>query len=174
MTLIVRWKKGRNGPHTLICTRADGSSTMQRTAQSFFPLHDLMHFAVETVLGHRRGFYGLLASGWDIGDFGTPWPRGPLPSDVDPSELIVGQLDLERATGVKTNAAAINEHVRAWLKENAPAQSTGDALRDADLDEIRALAARLHERWRVLQPGESMQLEFPPGSDPTMEGRDHE
>ena len=31
-----------------------------RQARRFFPLHDLTHYAVETVLGFRRGFYGLL------------------------------------------------------------------------------------------------------------------
>ena len=29
-----------------------------------------------------RGFYGLVALGWDLSDFGKPWPRGPLPDET--------------------------------------------------------------------------------------------
>ena len=61
------------------CTRADGTVTRQRqdpAKAQFFVRHDLTHYALETVLGHRRGFYGLVAEGWDFTDFGSPWPRG--------------------------------------------------------------------------------------------------
>src|SRR5215207_7563384 len=66
--LTIRIKKNADGTAALTCTRADGSVTWQRqqgTQGMFFPRHDLTHFAVETVLGHRRGFYGLVADGWD-------------------------------------------------------------------------------------------------------------
>src|SRR5262245_5618971 len=109
--LIIRLKKNRDGTAVLSCTRPDGSVTWQKQEgrqASFFPRHDLTHYAVETVLGHRRGFYGLLAEGWDFSDFGTPWPRGPLPVDADPSELITGLLDAERANGIEWPAAEMN------------------------------------------------------------------
>ncbi|MGH8436256.1 MAG: hypothetical protein ACRERX_17645, partial [Pseudomonas sp.] len=60
-TLTIRIKKGRDGPHSLVCQRADGSMTMQHHPTEFFPLHDLIHYAVETVLNYQRGFYGLVA-----------------------------------------------------------------------------------------------------------------
>jgi hypothetical protein len=60
------------------------------------------------VLRHRRGFYGLLAEGWDFSDFGAPWPRGPLPADAEPAELIVGFLDMERACVTEWPAAEMN------------------------------------------------------------------
>ncbi|MDF2775439.1 MAG: hypothetical protein K0S86_4940, partial [Geminicoccaceae bacterium] len=71
--LRIRIKKNADGSAALTCIRADGSVTWQRQegAQGrFFPRHDLTHFAVETTLGHRRGFYGLVAEGWNITDFG--------------------------------------------------------------------------------------------------------
>ena len=34
-------------------------------------LHDLIHYVVETTLGYREAFFGLLAAGWDIQDFGA-------------------------------------------------------------------------------------------------------
>lgn len=46
----VHIKKGRDGRPTLTCIRADGSRTWSRV-HPFFPLHDLTHYAVESVLG---------------------------------------------------------------------------------------------------------------------------
>src|SRR5256886_13477123 len=100
--IVIRIKKNKDGRISLSCTRADGTTTWQRQEGGqarFFPLHDLTHYAVETVLGHRRGFYGLVAAGWDLTDFGQPWPRGPLPPEALGSELLVGFLDRERAAG---------------------------------------------------------------------------
>ena len=100
--MVIRIKKGADGRTSLSCARADGTSTWQRlegAQASFFPRHDLTHYAVETVLGRRRGFYGLVAAGWDLSDFGTPWPRGKLPKDANLVEMIVGFFDSERASG---------------------------------------------------------------------------
>ena len=47
-------RRKTNGAAALSCERADGSVTWQRQEGQlgrFFPLHDLTHFAVETVLG---------------------------------------------------------------------------------------------------------------------------
>jgi hypothetical protein len=93
--LAVAITKRADGGAVLRLTRADGTATWQHArgaTGAFFPAHDLTHYAVETELGHRRGFYGLVVEGWDVGDFGAPWPRGRL-DDADPSELIVGFLD---------------------------------------------------------------------------------
>src|SRR5712691_9180335 len=110
--LVIRVKKKTDGSAALSCRRADGSVTWQRQDGGqgrFFPLHDLTHYAVETVLGHPRGFYGLVAEGWDLSDFGKPWPRGPLPVESIASELVVGFLDRERAAGVEWSATDFNE-----------------------------------------------------------------
>jgi len=159
--------KRRDGATTFRLVRADGSATWQRhegNTAAFFPLHDLEHFAVETVLGHGRGFYGLVAEGWELGDFGTPWPRGPMPADMDPSESIVGFLDLERATGVELTADEVNEQLRAKLGErNASAGSGRVHITDEDLAHVRAVVRELHAKWWELPPGETMSLEFDVG-----------
>jgi hypothetical protein len=161
VTLTVRIKKHRDGSATLTCTRADGTSTWQRQrgAQArFFPLHDLTHFAVETVLGHRRGFYGLVAEGWDLGDFGAPWPRGRIPADAEPAELLVGFLDLERAGGTTWSAAEVNEKLRAYRETN---DTFADAtVTDAQLAAVRARMRELFARWEAVPPGESLELTF--------------
>jgi len=159
--LRIRLKKGRDGPHTLACTRADGSVTVQHNRQDFFPPHDLSHYAVESVLGYMKGFYGLVADGWDLSDFAAPWPRGRLPADLDPAELIVGQLDLERGTGVKLTAADLNAHVVHWLELNAPGSPAPRPVTEPQLTAIREMQARLHTEWRNLPPGEAMEVVFP-------------
>ena len=159
--MLIRIKKGADGSAALTCVRADGTVTWQRQRgrqASFFPRHDLTHYAVEMVLGHRRGFYGLIADGWALTDFGTPWPRGPMPADSDPAELIVGFLDLERAAGVTWGAEDFNARAaeyRAAHGEFGPCELT-----DADLARVRTVMRALFDRWAALPPGEILELVF--------------
>jgi hypothetical protein len=159
--LTIRIKKHADGRASLTLTRADGTTTWQRQdgAQArFFPMHDLTHYAVETVLGHRRGFYGLVAEGWDLGDFGAPWPRGRLPEDMDQSELIVGFLDMERASGIQYSATEFNEKAASYCAEhgiqNVP------AVTEEQLAAIRARMQQLFAEWRRTAPGGTLELGF--------------
>src|SRR5688500_15660047 len=100
--LLIQITKRPGGGAGLRCTRADGSATWQRQQgrqASFFPLHDLTHYAVETELGFRDGFYGLIAQGWEIDETTGKSARGPLPPGSIVVEHLVGLLDLERTTG---------------------------------------------------------------------------
>lgn len=158
--LKIRIKKNPDGTGALTLTRADGSVTWQRQREGhaeFFAYHDLTHYAVETELGHRRGFYGLIAEGWDLSDFGSPWPRGPIPADADPSELLVGLMDTQRHTGVEWTAAELNEQAAAAAPGAALPQITQEQL-----DRIRRSMDRLFARWEAVRPGEALELRFPP------------
>jgi hypothetical protein len=115
------------------------------------------------VLGHRRGFYGLVAEGWDLADFGTPWPRGPLPADMDPSELIVGFLDGERASGAEWSAAELSEQAAQYDAIHALPDAP-PVVTDEQLAHVRARMRELHAEWNALPPGEAMELHFPPGA----------
>jgi hypothetical protein len=156
--LLIRIKKKSGGDAALSCVRADGSVTWQRQEGNqgrFFPLHDLTHYAVETVLGHRRGFFGLLADGWDIGDFGAPWPKGRMPADMDPSEMIVGLLDAERHQGIRMTVAELREPSNGHAVQAALGNLT-----DGDLDRVRARRAELFALWEALPPGGTLELPF--------------
>jgi hypothetical protein len=135
--------------------------TMQHQATDFFPVHDLTHYAVETVLGHSRGFFGLVADGWNLTDFGTPWPRGRLPADQDPSELIVNALSLERNTRQRTSAVELQSTIDQWYAQNLPQQPVPTAPTDEQLEEVRHAITQLHQRWRELQQGNTLELQFP-------------
>ncbi len=147
-------------------TRADGSATWQRThgaTGAFFPRHDLAHYAVETVLGHRRGFYGLVADGWDLDSFAAPWPRGRL-VDIDPSELIVGFLDRTGlADGTEADAGALNDTATTFFaspRADPASAARWRDLRDVDLAAVRARARALVSAWDTLPIGETLTLVF--------------
>lgn len=159
--LTIRLKKNRDGAASLSCTRGDGTVTWHRqggASARFFPKHDLTHYAVESVLQLREGFFGLVAAGWDIADFGTPWPRGPLPPGGVVAELVVGLLDLERASGERYRAEEYREKVAEY---HAARAMRGELqLNDAQLEHIRSLRDALCARLDATIPGESLELTF--------------
>jgi hypothetical protein len=162
--LTIRIKKNTDGTAALSCTRADGTVTWQRQqgAQGlFFPRHDLTHYAVETVLGFRSAFYGLVASGWDISDFGPPWPRGRIPEEAGVVELIVGFLDAERASATRWSAGDFNDKAAIYYREHS-VTTIPPTLTDVDLARIRQRRAELFADWDAVPPGSAIELTFPP------------
>jgi hypothetical protein len=161
--IVIRIKKNPDGRTSLSCTRADGTTTWQRVEggqAAFFPRHDLTHYAVETVLGHRQGFYGLVAAGWNMSDFGSPWPRGRIPAIANLSEMIVGFFDLERQSGEFGLADDLNETIERFCSENslpAPQRLTED-----DLARVRQKRGELFARWDAVKPGDALELPFTP------------
>jgi hypothetical protein len=171
--LVLQLTRRTDGAVIFRCVRNDGSATWQRhdgpTAR-FFPAHDLTHLAVETALGHRRGFYAMVADGWDLTDFGAPWPRGPLPPDLSPSELIVGFLDRERASGVEWSAAEFDDGAARYHAEHRLA-GPPPTLTDDELRRCRRERDALLARWLAVPPGGTLELTYsrpatPAGASP--------
>jgi hypothetical protein len=160
--LLIRIKKKSDGSAALTCTRADGSVTWQRQdgkLGAFFPFHDLTHYAVETVLGFRRAFYGLLAEGWDLSSFGDPGTKSRIPEDAHLAELVVGFFDLERITGNAPTAEEFNEKIRDFLADNG-LPATQFRVDEGQLTSIRELRDALFARWRAVPAGETLELPF--------------
>lgn len=152
--LVIRIKKKADGSAALSCLRADGSVTWQRQEGlqgRFFPLHDLTHFAVETVMGFEQGFFGLIAQGWDMEDTGGKGSRGPLPPEAITVEHIVGGLDAERASKTELSAAEFS----ALTAIDRP-------LSDTDLARVRERRRELFAQWAALPAGETLVLSFRP------------
>lgn len=165
--LLIQLSKRADGHVVLRCIRADGSATWQRhhgRMAGFFPLHDLTHYAVETELGFRRGFYGLIADGWDIADTGERPTRGPLPQEAVAVEHLVGLLDVQRANGSEWSADELNAEIAGLAAARqfpCPRAFTGG--------EWTRVRTRLHElfaRWIVLPPGATLELTFDRASAP--------
>lgn len=160
-SLVVRMKKGKDGRTALSCLRADGTTTWQRhegAQAAFFPRHDLTHFTVETTLGLREGFFGLVASGWDLSDFGAPWPRGPLPAEGNLTEIIVGFLDLERSSEQCMSTDEMNQRIAAYTDSNG--LSTLLVVSEAQITRIRQRRAELFARWDATEAGDTLELSF--------------
>lgn len=159
--IVIRIKKGTDGRAALSCTRADGTATwqLQEGGQAaFFPRHDLTHYAVETALGLRLGFYGLVSAGWDLSDFGSPWPRGKLPLEANISEMIVGFFDLERSTGERGTARDLNRMLSEYCNQNGLPQE--QPLTEDDVGRVRAMRAELFARWDAVEPGQALEVVF--------------
>lgn len=156
--MLIELKKGRDGPSTLICVRTDGTRTFSKVAR-FFPVHDLTHCAVESVLGFNEAFFGLVASGWNIDDFSAPGVAGRLPAEAIWAESIVGLLDLERGTGTEWTAPEFNEALAESLRGQ---RARGfRPIGAEDLARTRVLRNELAERWEALPPGDVLTVPFP-------------
>ncbi len=141
--------KQPDGAGVLRCTRQDGSVTWQKQTRHalHFALHDLTHYAVETILGYRRGFFGLIAEGWDVDDTSGKSARGILPAEAIEVEQIVGLFDSERASR------------SLWSAEELSALAPR-ALTDAEVERVRALRAGLFRQWSAIAPGQRLELTF--------------
>jgi hypothetical protein len=141
--------KRADGAGVMRCTRADGSTVWQKQPKhgAHFALHDLTHFAVETVFQYRRGFYGLLAEGWDFDDVTGKGSRGPLPPEAVEVEQIVGVFDCERGCGALFTADEFNQFAPRTVNEAA-------------IQCVRKLRSELFARWFEVPTGRNLDLEF--------------
>jgi hypothetical protein len=160
--LIIRIKKKNDGSAAFSATRADGSVTWQQQngAQGrFFPQHDLTHFAVETVLGYRRAFYGLLAEGWDLARFALPGAAEFLPAEALLAEVIVGMFDSERGSGERTSADDFNWKLDTYYEAHRSPRPEF-RMNDEQMAAIRRRRAELFDRWTALPAGDTLELGF--------------
>jgi hypothetical protein len=159
--LRIEITKRADGGGVLRCLRGDGSVTWQKQGRHapFFALHDLTHLAVESTLGSRRGFFGLVAEGWDIEDTTGQGSRGSLPGEAIEVEHIVGLLDAERASGAITPAEDFNNFraMKAASDSNCPAPRV---LTEDELRSIRAHRAELFAQWSALEAGATLELDY--------------
>jgi hypothetical protein len=124
-SMRVQLKKTADGRPSLACVRADGSRTWSRV-HPFFPLHDLTHYSVESVLGMSSAFFGLIASGWEIDQFAEAGAAGRLPTEAIIAECVVGLLDLERSAGHVLGEAEFDAALASSLAGQGPEGGTLD------------------------------------------------
>jgi hypothetical protein len=160
--LIIEFAKQKDGSVVLHCTRGDGSVSWQKQEgkqAAFFPLHDLMHYAVETELGFRRGFFGLIAEGWEIAETTGKTDRGALPNEALEVEYLVSSFTAEWNSDPGWSAADFNDQARAFAatRKLPPPRS----LNEEELARVRNRFKELCARWRNLPAGETLRLEFP-------------
>jgi len=149
--LRLRFKKKNDGIAVITAVRPDGTSTHHSIgkADAYGPIHDFSHYVVETCFGFPRGFYGLLAEGWNIEDFETG-ARGPIPQEAGLPEQLAGLVSNNVVNQHRLSADDINRTVGR------------DALTDEQLHDLEQAILDLCAKWRALPPGDTLELEFSP------------
>ena len=155
--LKVKFTRGKDKKDVLAVVREDGSTSWQHQ-QPGIPVHDLTHFAVESNLGLKNGFYGLLSQGWDITRLTAKDVRAILPPEGLWTELVVGLIQTERLSPEPLSAEEFNELLTKEQTERG--LKIDRVLTVEELNRIRVSFLELYSSWRQLQPGESLQLEF--------------
>ena len=155
--LKVRFTRGKDKKDVLSVTREDGSQSWQHQPAGI-PVHDLTHFAVESALHLKNGFYGLLVQGWDITRLTAKEVRSVLPVEGLWTEFVVGLVQTERLSPEPLSADEFNALLNKE-KENF-ALKFERKVTEEELFEIRRLFLDIYSKWRLLQPGESLSLTF--------------
>lgn len=133
--------------HRFQIQRADGSSESAVINTRSFLVHDLVHFAVESELGERQAFYGLLASGRSLSEINDR-ENPPSEAALMRIEAWVGPLQsLCQGRGSKT---ALLGH---FEQMNTPLEA---AFVDAVLERMRQLLGH----WKSTPFAETMRLEW--------------
>jgi hypothetical protein len=156
----IQLTKKTDGTTVLKCVRADGTETWQKNDKhaAFFALHDLTHYAVETELGIPEGFFGVVASGWEIDETGQRGVAVTLPADALFVEHVVGTLDAERGSGARWTAEEFNYALA--LKAEKDGRPKPRVLTDDELNRVRKRRAELFGEWQALPPGSTLELSF--------------
>ena len=145
-------------PTTITCIRDDGSITWQTYGphSDFFAIHDLTHYAVETELGYKHGFFGMIAQGRDINDFG-PGSAASLHPEAFHAEMLAGLLSTAEGNGARLTYEEIKSTIDQHTSEKgiAPIELAGDQL-----DKIRRRITDLVKQWRLQNFDRPMLLEF--------------
>lgn len=151
--LLIQFTKQLGGAVVIRCTRSDGSTSWQKQTKhaAHFILHDLTHYAVETTLGYRQAFFGLIADGWNIEDTTGKGARGPLPLEAIEAETIVGLFDSERA------------YTTLWT-EGEFNSCAPRSLSAAEIKRIRDIRDSLFQKWFALEPDQKLELTFQPST----------
>jgi hypothetical protein len=157
----VEIRKASDGSGLLRCTRADGSIAWQKQKRHglHFAFHDLTHFAVESTLGFRKGFFGLIAGGWDIEDTTGKGARGAIPAEAVEVESLVGTLDAERACGALLSAEEFNEMAARQASNSGRPQPR--SLSEAEIQAVRKRRSELFRQWLDTKEGTELVLAFP-------------
>ncbi|HEX4641578.1 MAG TPA: hypothetical protein VH252_09335 [Chthoniobacterales bacterium] len=162
LAVIIEFAKRKDGRTVLRCVRDNGSSTWQRNEDEharFFPLHDLLHYAIESELGFTRGFFGLIAAGWDIVETTGKSIRGALPNEALEVEHLVSSFTAEWNSDSGWSAADFNDQAATFAKSRDLPEPR--SLTDEELVRVRRRFNKIVTRWRDLPEGETLELPFP-------------
>ncbi len=153
----IQIKKRSNSKHVISYLR-DGLETYWIEADNFLVLHDLCHFAIETTLGYKTSFWGLIASGINPNVFENKEKRDALELSNEAwySEHLTNLLLIEFTQGLYDN---INEMLEQSLMQQNPSISV-IKISSTELTAIRSLFYKLIDNWNAVKDGNYLSLDF--------------
>jgi hypothetical protein len=157
MALKLRYKKKGDGSAAFTAVRGDGSSTTAQIGEAggFGPVHDLAHYVVENQFGIKKGFLGLLASGWSIEDFNKGvvdrMIREGVIKDAGRAEVVAGLLSGDALSPFPLSVEDFN-----WTVQSQSAEIP--SLSADELETLRQRLTTLRDQWGALNPGETLEL----------------
>jgi hypothetical protein len=161
-TLTFRIKKRPDSSALLVLVRDDGSSTSGPIGppQGYGPVHDLAHYVVERTLGLTEGFLGLVAAGWEIGDFEQKGAARRLPTEAMLAEVAAGELSRQAMMWQWSSAADYAWALETTMRTSQPDYTVPEITEQA-FEGMRVELLKLRQRWNELPLGETLELPFP-------------
>jgi hypothetical protein len=150
VTITLAFTKGSGKTDTLIVTRADGAEErIECPKQGIIP-HDMVHYAVESVLA-ARGFLGRVAAGEDAAF------TMAAEAESDGVERLVEVIQGDAWSGGASPPAEMIDLYRVTCEARACPPLPLDA---EAIDAIRAEIGRLGETWSATPIGGTLSLRF--------------
>jgi hypothetical protein len=158
---LIAERLGRNDKlDRLRCIRRDGSETATSMPRQGILPHDLVHYVVESGLGWRHGFLGMIAAGADIG-WTMEQTHDPANRDATDqaihAEAVVESLQAQLWSGAFDGALFL-EGVRSACEvrgRSVPALPSGAG------STLFEQALALNARWQQLPFHGALSLEMP-------------
>jgi len=159
--MTIRFTKGQGKRDTLAIIRDDGTSTWSALTPGF-ATHDFMHYALETALGCKDAFLGLVGRGLAIESFGEVDPatrqKPQLPAEAIYAETTVQTLWQYWMAGDWPEAGALSDLLEiAWQQFGMPAP---ERITTEQLSHVREIFMGLVSRWERVLPGETLEVTF--------------
>ncbi len=145
----------------LRCVRGDGTQTSTSMPRQGILPHDLIHYVVESTLGYRFGFLGMVANGADIAfamqQSHEAQAQG-LADEAVHAEAIVESLQAQLWSG-GFDAESFHEGVRAACAARSASMPVLDGI-DIEQQLLDGVIA-LNGRWQQLPYHASLELDMP-------------
>ena len=152
--MLIRISKDPSG-NSILCIRKDGTFTRSSAGPSL-PHHDLAHYAVETCLGMKNGFYGMIEQGYDIAHLSDKNIIKTLGPETWLAEIVTRALQSHSSGACTSEQFA--QLIALELNERH-AQLPSD-FSEKSLSEMAAIFRNLLLRWKEVPEGGFLVLSF--------------
>jgi hypothetical protein len=158
---LVAARQGRTDKlDQLRCVRRDASVTSTSMPRQGILPHDLVHYVVESTLGWRHGFLGMIAGGADIG-----WTMEQThdPAKVDVADQAIHAEAVVESLQAQLWSAAFDENAfLEGVREACAARGRSvPALAPGSGQKMFEAALALDARWRAVPFFGTLELDMP-------------